>query len=413
MQPQRPRAGRRRRASSGPQGAPPPRDPADYQSGGLQPSGHDTGGHVSGGSPTGGHAPGGYEGGGQVPGAHGPIGQAPGGYGPGGYGPGGYEGGHAGNGQIPGGPEGGAQGGHEPGPYEGGGYPQGRPPVEDAFSVGAEHGISGDLDRAFEGARRERARHVVLSVVAVVMVVAVGAGGFVAWATIDAKTPSDQALPGGDAPAARPSGHADEAPSEPPVVRPRQAVYIPTRGTGTFSRPIAGKRVYGRGKPLRYMVQVEGGLKQSAVQFTLAVDRVLADPRGWTAGGKWAFQRVGSGPYDFVVKLASPGTTDKLCGAYGLTTEGKVNCSAGKQVVVNLKRWLLLTTYYKGQPDLYHALVINHEVGHRLGVKHMTCPGAGRPAPVMQQQIFGLKGCRINGWPYDQRGRFISGPVVP
>ncbi|WP_245679400.1 DUF3152 domain-containing protein [Actinomadura hibisca] len=432
MQPQRPRAGRRR-ASSGPQGAPPPRDPADHRPGGRRPSGHDTGGHAADGPDAGARGPGGRQGGGQALGGYGPGGYGPGGYGPGGQGPGGQgpggqgPGGHGPGNQGPGGRppgghefggpefgghEGGYEGGYEPGPYEGGGYPQDRPVVEDAFSVGAEHGISGDLERAFEGARRERARQVIFSVVAVAVVVAVGAGGFVAWATLDAKTPADQEVPA-EAPEARPSGHADKLPSEPAVVPPRKSVYIPTRGTGTFSRPIPGKRVYGRGKPLRYMVQVEGGLRQSSVQFTLAVDRVLADPRGWTAGGKWAFQRVASGPYDFVVKLASPGTTDKLCGAYGLTTEGKVNCSAGKQVVVNLKRWLLLTTYYRGQSDLYHALVINHEVGHRLGVKHMTCPGAGRPAPVMQQQIFGLKGCRINGWPYDQRGRFLSGPVVP
>jgi hypothetical protein len=143
------------------------------------------------------------------------------------------------------------------------------------------------------------------------------------------------------------------------------------------------------------------------------VDRILADRRGWTGGGRWAFRRVDSGQYDFVVRLASPGTVDRLCGAYGLTTEGKVNCSAGKQVVVNLRRWLLLTPYYRGHPDEYHALVINHEVGHRLGFGHMTCPGKGRRAPVMQQQIFGLRGCVINPWPYDRKGRFITGPSVP
>ena len=48
------------------------------------------------------------------------------------------------------------------------------------------------------------------------------------------------------------------------------------------------------------------------------VDRILAHRRGWTASGRVSFRRVDSAPYDFVVRLASPGTTDKLCAAYGL-----------------------------------------------------------------------------------------------
>ncbi|WP_218004975.1 DUF3152 domain-containing protein [Actinomadura macra] len=205
----------------------------------------------------------------------------------------------------------------------------------------------------------------------------------------------------------------ESEPSDPPLVTPKNPPYIPAQGTGKFIRPASVGRVYGHGKLMRYMVEVEGGLRQNPTTFARSVDRIFADPRGWTAGGRWSFRRVDSGPFDFVVRLASPGTVDKICAAYGMETEGKVNCSAGKQVVVNLKRWLLLTTYYRGQPDHYHALTINHEVGHRLGFGHMTCPGRGRPAPVMQQQIFGLKGCVINGWPYDRRRRFLTGPSVP
>ncbi|OLT31450.1 hypothetical protein BJF79_37140 [Actinomadura sp. CNU-125] len=175
-----------------------------------------------------------------------------------------------------------------------------------------------------------------------------------------------------------------------------------------------GAEVTGRGgKVMRYMVAVEGGLKQDVDEFAKEVDDILGDPRGWTAKGKWSFQRVDSGSYEFVVKLSSPSTTDKLCAAYGMDTESEVNCRAGKQVVVNLKRWLLLTKYYKGQPHEYHALTINHEVGHRLGFGHMTCPGKGEPAPVMMQQIYGLKGCTANPWPFDENGTYLKGPEVP
>ncbi|WP_207400901.1 DUF3152 domain-containing protein [Actinomadura roseirufa] len=291
-------------------------------------------------------------------------------------------------------------GGHRPPPATGGRRPGGRGTGRRA--TGTVEGLSDDLDREFEGARRSRLRGVIMGVTAVVVLVGLGVGGMLVWMFMPPSAPvtSGPRKPSGD----RPSD---------PTAEPKQAPpYVPANGTGKFIRSQSAGRTVGRGKLMRYMVEVEGGLKQSPTAFTRSVDKILADPRGWTAGGRWAFRRVDSGSYDFVVRLASPGTVDKICGRYGMTTEGEVNCSAGKQVVVNLKRWLLLTSYYKGQPDNYHALTINHEVGHRLGFGHMTCPGPGRPAPVMQQQIFGLKGCKINGWPFDSRRRFLSGPAV-
>ncbi|MGW7042792.1 DUF3152 domain-containing protein [Streptomyces avermitilis] len=131
------------------------------------------------------------------------------------------------------------------------------------------------------------------------------------------------------------------------------------------------------------------------------------------SGASSAFRRVTGGTPDFVVRLATPGTVDKICGRYGLKTGGEVNCSAGKDVVVNLKRWLLATAVYADDVDAYRALIINHEVGHFLGHGHTTCPGAGKPAPAMMQQIKGMHGCAPNVWPYDTRGRLVNGPAVP
>ncbi|MFI9163115.1 DUF3152 domain-containing protein [Kitasatospora aureofaciens] len=186
---------------------------------------------------------------------------------------------------------------------------------------------------------------------------------------------------------------------------------FPERGTGTFVRADGGTGVFGHGRLLRYAVDVEGGIGQDPGQFARQVDAILDNTtRGWAAGGLWSFQRVSTGPVDFTVHLASPHTTDTVCGRYGLDTGGWVNCSGGNDVVINVKRWLQLTPYYQGQPDLYHALAINHEVGHRLGHNHVTCPGPGMPAPVMMQQINGLHGCVINGWPYDDQGRLVTGP---
>ncbi|MDX2649022.1 DUF3152 domain-containing protein [Streptomyces sp. PA03-1a] len=201
------------------------------------------------------------------------------------------------------------------------------------------------------------------------------------------------------------------APPRTPTATPT-LTRVPEHGDGRFTKAPGSRRTIGHGTPLLYGVEVEDGTGFSAASVAAQVDRILADKRGWTTAGA-AFRRVSAPPYDFLVRLATPDTTDALCAKYGLDTGGEVNCSGGKDVVVNLKRWVLLSPYYKGRPAEYRALIVNHEVGHRLGRGHRGCPGPGRPAPAMMQQIKGLHGCVANAWPYDRHGEMITGPAVP
>ena len=72
----------------------------------------------------------------------------------------------------------------------------------------------------------------------------------------------------------------------------------------------------------------------------------------------------------------------------------------GERAVINLARWATAVPDYQGDVATYRQYVVNHEVGHALGQGHEPCPGAGQPAPVMQQQTLGLEGCTKNAWPY-------------
>ncbi|MGW2177176.1 DUF3152 domain-containing protein [Streptomyces sp. NPDC001732] len=185
-------------------------------------------------------------------------------------------------------------------------------------------------------------------------------------------------------------------------------------GTGTFTVARAEAREGGSGGGGRpYRVEVEKGAGVDADRAAAEIARVLASPRGWSHRGEHTFRRVSEGPAGLVIRIATPGTTDAVCGRGGLDTHGEVNCRVGTDVMVNLKRWQRGSPEFHGPLAEYRALIINHEVGHWLGRGHETCPGRGRPAPAMMQQIYGLKGCVSNAWPYDAEGRYLGGPAVP
>ncbi len=202
-------------------------------------------------------------------------------------------------------------------------------------------------------------------------------------------------------------------PAPPPAVAPAGPDPGPGQGAGTFTTAPASAKAVGRGTVRRYRVEVEDGIGIDPAAAAAQIHGILGDPRGWTNDRKNGFQLVASGSYDFTVKIASPATVDRICGASGLDTHGEVNCNVGNQVLVNSKRWNTGSPQFSGPIEEYRALIVNHEVGHRIGHGHEGCPGEGKPAPAMMQQIYGLKGCTPNAWPYSAEGTYLSGPSVP
>jgi len=186
---------------------------------------------------------------------------------------------------------------------------------------------------------------------------------------------------------------------------------VVVRATGVFARAAGSTARQGSGTARTYRVEVETGTGQSAPAFAAQVDSTLANPASWIGQGKWSLQRVDGDNADFVIRLATPATVDRVCAGAGLDTRGYVSCRAGKYVMINLDRWMRAVPDYDGDVVLYRKYVINHEVGHQLGYGHQACPGPGELAPVMQQQTFGLDGCRANGWPL-VAGVLVTGPAT-
>ncbi|MDO3702668.1 DUF3152 domain-containing protein [Micromonospora sp. C28SCA-DRY-2] len=217
---------------------------------------------------------------------------------------------------------------------------------------------------------------------------------------------------------------AGDSPRRAPSVGPGPMAYganqrteptgYPRVGAGSFTTAEGESPVFGADGPLhRYRVAVERGTGQDAPAFAATVDEVLADPRGWTAAGERRVQRVADAEVaDFTIYLATPRTSEVMCAEGGLTTEGYTSCRLPGKVIINLARWLEAVPDYGAPLEVYRAYVINHEVGHEFGEGHEACPGPGRPAPVMQQQTYGLQGCVAYAWPWLE-GRRYAGEIVP
>lgn len=227
-----------------------------------------------------------------------------------------------------------------------------------------------------------------------------------------------QVAAGGDTGGAKPASPANDG--------------VPATAAGTFTVASGGTEITGTGATLvKYRVEVEDGIQWGTnpvwgtAKAAAEVERALGAQLGWTmsaehpvtypsnklADASWSFQRVSGDDYSVRLRLATPGTVDKLCKAVGVTTQGIYSCRYGQTILLNLRRWL---KGIDGAPGVdFHANTVNHEMGHFLGFDHMKCPGAGQLAPIMQTQTIALNGCTLNSFPFTAEGTFVQGPWAP
>ncbi|MEU9334224.1 DUF3152 domain-containing protein [Streptomyces sp. NPDC048290] len=283
-----------------------------------------------------------------------------------------------------------------------------RAPEEDAPPVTAPERTRGGKGRTFTGI----AALAVTTVLAVVVAGQVRDGGD--DSSVQSSSAADQTRDSRD-PASR--GDGRPTPSESPRPRPlsydqKMSKLYPLSasmaGPGTFEAIKGVAKAPGSGEKYTYRVDVEEGLGLDGALFAEAVQTTLNDERSWAHDGGRTFERIHSGSPDFVITLASPGTTGEWCAMSGLdTTIDNVSCDSAstERVMINAYRWAQGSeTYGDDEIFAYRQMLINHEVGHRLGFTHVTCDKDGDLAPVMQQQTKFLEfdgvRCLPNPWPY-------------
>ncbi|MFG3153814.1 DUF3152 domain-containing protein [Streptomyces sp. NPDC048219] len=281
----------------------------------------------------------------------------------------------------------------------------GAPGDDDAAPTGEPAPARGGKGRTFTGI----AAAAVTTVLAVVVAGQVADGQSSKGA--DSRSATDQARDVRD-----PASRSDERPAASGAAAPltyeqKMAKTYPLgatyKGSGKFEAVPGFDKAPGTGQKYTYRVDVEQGLGLDGALFAQAVQKTLNDNRSWAHDGARTFERIHSGEPDFVITLASPGTTADWCAKSGLdTTEDNVSCdsAATERVMINAYRWAQGAEPFGDQIYAYRQMLINHEVGHRIGYNHVSCDKDGQLAPVMQQQTKFVDhdgiDCRPNAWAY-------------
>lgn len=175
---------------------------------------------------------------------------------------------------------------------------------------------------------------------------------------------------------------------------------IPATGSGdlrvaSFTQEAPGDQ---SGRKVRVRVETEQDMPTDPEQAAREIAAILQDQRSWSSQRQVHFDFVGGGlSHDLVIRILTPGTTDERCRP--LDTKGEVSCFNGRSVNLNGVRWETGVPHFDGDVTGYRAYLVNHEVGHYLGLGHVDCPGPGQVAPIMMQQTKGLDGCTPNPWP--------------
>jgi len=186
-----------------------------------------------------------------------------------------------------------------------------------------------------------------------------------------------------------------------PTPSPAPSNVSPTIATASVPRAACGST--GARRTIAFRVAVDATLATTRVAFARALRRVLCDERSWIASRAVRFRYDPNGAV--LYGLRTPDNTETRCRQLiGLSVHRTYSCATHREVVLNSARWFGGSAKWPGPLTEYRRMLVDHETGHVLGLRHQDCPREGAKAPVMMQQSKGLtssngKTCLINPWP--------------
>ena len=182
----------------------------------------------------------------------------------------------------------------------------------------------------------------------------------------------------------------------PPTTRPGTTIVSP----GTYSEAALVIRV-------AFLSEVPD---VSTSEFRSTAMAILTAPTGWIQSG---FTFVADDASGLRVVLAEGPRVDELC--LPLETFGTVSCQNGSVVALNADRWRKSAGDWDSTIDAYRVYLVNHEVGHLIGLRHprSRCPAGEALSAVMEPQSNNLVSCAGNGIPLEWEIEWAAGrPAV-